>query len=81
MALELILMELRPFEISFFRQFLQCWLCSLCNQLLPQFSVNVSQTLQASCGHIEDVHVGIDGAGINFDQIKAFLNFGSFFAL
>ena len=33
------------------------------------FSVDVSQTLETYCGHIEDVHVGFDGARINFDRI------------
>ena len=31
---------------------------SLCNQVLPQFSVNLFDTLHTCCGHIEDVHVG-----------------------
>ena len=34
----------------------------MCNQLLLQFSMNVSQTLQMYCGRIEEVHMGSDGA-------------------
>ena len=30
---------------------------SLCNQLLPQFSVGLFETLHTCCGHIEDVHM------------------------
>ena len=30
---------------------------SLCNQLLPQFSVDLFETLHTCYGHIEDVHV------------------------
>ena len=60
MALDLILRELRPFEPCHFWQFffLHCRVWSLCNQLLLQFSIYVSQTLQTNCGHIEDVYVG-----------------------
>ena len=53
MELELILTELRPFELSHFAQFLQ-----LCNQLLPQFSMDDSQTWQTYCGHNADMHIG-----------------------
>ena len=37
---------------------LHCMVSSLCNQLLLQVSMNVSQTLQTYCGHIEAVYVG-----------------------
>ena len=30
----------------------------LCKELLPQFSVDLFETLHTFCGHIEDVHVG-----------------------
>ena len=42
---------------SFLAAFLHCMVWSLCNQLLIQFSINVSQTLQTYCGHIENVYV------------------------
>ena len=45
------------FELSHFRQVLYCWVWSLCNQLLPKFSVDIFQTLQTYCGRIEDGHV------------------------
>ena len=31
---------------------------SLGNQLLPQFFMDLFETLHTCCGHIEDVHVG-----------------------
>ena len=55
MELELFLTELQPFKVSHFRQLLHCMVRSLCYQLLPQFSMAVSQTLH--CEHIEDVQV------------------------
>ena len=58
MELELILTELWLFKLSLFlAAFLLCRVSSLHNQLLLQFSMNVSQTLQTNCGYIEDVHV------------------------
>ena len=38
---------------------LHCRVCHLCNLLLLQFSMNISQTLQTYCGYF-------DGARINF---------------
>ena len=71
MALELILRELRPFELShfffffffffcifFFFFFLHCMLWRLCNHFLLQFLMNASQTLQTYCEYIENMHVG-----------------------
>ena len=57
MAQTLIFRELRPFELSHIRNFLHNGVCILYNQLLPQFSMDVSQTLQTYGGHIEIVHV------------------------
>ena len=57
MELELILTELRPFELSHFRQCLHCGVWSLCSQLLLQFSMDVIETMSSSCGH-NDMHVG-----------------------
>ena len=58
MELELILRELRPFEVSYVRQFfLHSKVWGLCNQLLLQLSVNLYETLHACCGHNENVHV------------------------
>ena len=34
--------------------------------------MDLFQTLHTSCGHNEDVHVGFDGARIDFDRITAF---------
>ena len=31
---------------------------SLCNQLLPQFLMDLFEILHTCCGHIENVHVG-----------------------
>ena len=54
--------------------FLHCRVWSLCNQLLSQFSVNVSQP----CRHIGDILkmcIGVlDGARIYFEKINSLLN-------
>ena len=57
MALDLILRELWPFELSNFRRISRLWILSLCYQLLAQFSLDVSQTLQTYCEHVENVYV------------------------
>ena len=52
--LELILIEVRRFELSHFWQFfafifsnlLHCWVWNLCNQLLLQFSMDLFETLR-----------------------------------
>ena len=49
----------------------------MCYQLVLQFSMDVSQTLQTYCGHTGDVHVGSAGARIDFD---GFLNLDIFVA-
>ena len=56
---------------------------SLCNQLLVQFSLNVSQTSQIYCAHIENVFVGFDGARIYSTELQPFRHshLGSVFAL
>ena len=55
MRLESVLTELWPYELNHFRHFLQCRVWSLCNQLLLQFSIDVSQTWQTYCAYIEYV--------------------------
>ena len=46
---------------------------SLCNQLLPGFSVNRFQTMCVGCCHDEDVHIwSFGGDKINFDRMMAF---------
>ena len=57
MALDLILTEKRPSELSHFRHFLHCRVWSLCNQLL-QFSMDLYQTLHTCCAYNDNVHVG-----------------------
>ena len=52
--------------------FLHFRVWSLCIQLLLQFSMDHFETILTYCGHIEDVHVGFDGARITFDSITAF---------
>ena len=60
MELELILTELRPFELLvIFGNLLHCRI-GLYNQLLLQFSTDVSQTWQTYCGHIENVYVDLE---------------------
>ena len=59
MALELILRELRSYELSLFWQLfcaVECGVCVINSSY--SFSANVTQTLQTYCGCIEDVHVG-----------------------
>ena len=51
MALDLILGELQPFELSHFMKLFGLYGMVLCNYFLPQFSMNVSQT----CRHIVDI--------------------------
>ena len=58
MELELILTELRLLNLDILVAFLHCRIWSLCNQLLLQFSVAISQTLQTYYGYIGNVHVG-----------------------
>ena len=58
MGLESVLTEIGPFELSHFSSCLRCSIWSLCNQLLLQFSMDVSQTLQTYYGYTEDVHEG-----------------------
>ena len=57
MELESVLTELLPLDLVVFGSFFFCMVWSLCNQLLLQFSVDVSQTLQTYYGWIEDVHI------------------------
>ena len=59
MELEIILTELRPFELSHLRDFVHNRVGSLCNQLLLQFSMNSFETLHTSCGHNENMRVGL----------------------
>ena len=40
------------------RPFVTLYGINLCNQLLPQFSVDLSETLHICYEHIEDVHMG-----------------------
>ena len=56
MELELIL-RLRPFKLSHFRQFSHSRVWRLCNQLLIQFSMDLFETLHTCCGHNENEHV------------------------
>ena len=60
------------FDLDNFQQRLQYWVASLCNQLLPEFSNNQSETLHRCYKHIEDVHVTLAGKKIIFDKITAF---------
>ena len=58
MELESILTELRLFKLSYFLAFLHGRVWSLYNQLLLQFSMDVSKTVQTYCVHIGGQHVG-----------------------
>ena len=53
MEIKAFLTELRPCKLSQFGQLFTC----LCTQPLPQFSMNLFETLHTLCGHYEDVHV------------------------
>ena len=44
-------------DLDHFQVRLQYWVASLCNQLLPEFSINQFETLHRCYKHIEDVHV------------------------
>ena len=57
MELESVLTELLPLDLVVFGSFFFCRVWGLCKQLLLQFSVDVSQTLQTYCGWIENVHI------------------------
>ena len=46
------------FRLSYFWLLFELRVSSLCNQLLLQFSMSVSQTLQICCGHIRNSHAG-----------------------
>ena len=50
--------RITAFELSRLGNFVQCTVWSLCDQIITQFSMDVSQTLQTYCGHITNVHVG-----------------------
>ena len=65
MELVLIFAKLMLFKLRYFGSFLHSRVWSLCNQLLLQFSMDASQTLQTYCAHITDVHVGFDGDRLN----------------
>ena len=52
--------------------FLHYWIWSLCNQPLPQFSIDHFQNLHTLCQHNEDVHVEYDEEKHGFDGIMAF---------
>ena len=45
---------------------LQYWVASLCNQLLPEFSSNQSETLHRCDTHNENVHVTFSRQENNF---------------
>ena len=49
--MKIILIELRPIELNHFGSFLRCRIWSLCNQILLQFSMDVSQL----CRYIVDI--------------------------
>ena len=49
-----------------FQVWLQCWVASLCNQLLPEFSSNQFETINRCYKHIEDVHVTFSRQENNF---------------
>ena len=51
---------------------LQYWVASLCNQLLPEFSMDHCETLHRCYKHIEDVHVVVAGKKIIFDKTTTF---------
>ena len=59
MELELILTEVLLFKLSHFRHsfFLHSRVWSLCNLLLLQISVDVSQILCTYCCYIEDMYL------------------------
>ena len=58
MEIELILTGLHTFKFSHFGSFfLHCRVWRLCNQLLLQFSMDVSQNSQTYCRYIEDTDV------------------------
>ena len=80
MGLELILSELRPFKPSHFGSFFFLFrVSSLCNQLLLQFSMNVSQTSCTYCGHFENMRE----LDLILTKLRPFKrsHFNSFFAL
>ena len=72
MELEFILAHYGLSNLVISDNILHCGVRSLCNLLLSQLSMEVSQNLQTYVGHIEDVHVGFDGDRYNFDRITAF---------
>ena len=78
MGVESILTELQPFELSHFRQFLDCMVRSLCNQLLLQFSMDHFETMHTCRGYIEKVHVNFCRRINNFLQNYGILDLGSF---
>ena len=57
---------------------LQYWVASLCNQLLPEFSSNQSETLHRRYKHIEDVHVTFSRQENNFWQNYGILDLDNF---
>ena len=65
-----VCLSVRPSVCPSVRHALRYRVCVF--KLLPQFSMDLFETLHIFCGHIEDVHVGFGGARINFDRITAF---------
>ena len=55
MELELIWTELQSFTLCHFKEFSHGEVWSLCNQLLVQCSIDVSQSVETYYGHIEEL--------------------------
>ena len=53
-------------DLGNFQVRLQYWVASLCNQLIPEFSIDQFETFHRCYKHIEDVHMTFSRQENNF---------------
>ena len=72
MALEIILTELQPFELRYFRQLFCIVGYGVCVINSSYIFNELFETMQTYCGYIKDVHVNFCRPKIILDKITAF---------